>query len=147
MTGVELIVAALAAGAGAGTSAAAVDAYVGLRDALRRRLAGRGQAEQILHEDAGSTVWEQRIAIELADSGADRDELVLAAANRLLDLVDPDRSRTGGHTVSLHGARGVQVGDGTLHVETAYGPTAATMTGPVTVSYGQLPDPPSRPEA
>ncbi|WP_416906106.1 hypothetical protein [Micromonospora echinospora] len=77
MTGVELIVAALAAGAGAGTSAAAVDAYVGLRDALRRRLAGRGQAEQILHEDAGSTVWEQRIAMELADSGADRDELVL----------------------------------------------------------------------
>jgi len=44
MTGVELIVAALAAGAAAGlteaTSGAIRDAYVGLRDAVRRRLAG-----------------------------------------------------------------------------------------------------------
>ncbi|MFI0793477.1 hypothetical protein ACH4OY_12395 [Micromonospora rubida] len=81
MTGVELIAAALAAGAGAGTSAAAVDVYAGLRDALRRRLTGRRAAEQLLEADETDPgVWERRIGAELADSGADRDERILTAA-------------------------------------------------------------------
>jgi hypothetical protein len=52
MTGVEVVVAALAAGAGAGTGeaakAAVVDAYAGLRDALRRRLRGQTGIEDAL---------------------------------------------------------------------------------------------------
>ncbi|WP_201754077.1 hypothetical protein [Micromonospora rubida] len=148
MTGVELIAAALAAGAGAGTSAAVVDVYTGLRDALRRRLTGRRAAEQLLEADeADPGVWERRIGAELADSGADRDEEILTAAGRLLDLVDPEGSRAGRYPVDLRGARGAQIGDGTLRVDTTYGPTAGIMTGPVSVSYGQLPVPPARPEA
>ncbi|MFF3868282.1 hypothetical protein [Micromonospora sp. NPDC001898] len=148
MTGVELIAAALAAGAGAGTSAVAVDVYTGLRDALRRRLTGRRAAEQLLEAaETDPGVWERRFGAELADSGADRDEKVLTAASRLLDLVDPEGSRAGRYMVDLRGTQGAQVGDGTVRVDTAYGPTAGIMTGPVSVSYGELPVPPTRPEA
>src|SRR4051812_23425053 len=53
MTGVEVIVAALAAGAGVGAKDAAktavVDVYTGLRDALRKRLAGRDNAQKVLN--------------------------------------------------------------------------------------------------
>ncbi|WP_405109729.1 hypothetical protein OG559_29075 [Micromonospora sp. NBC_01405] len=148
MTGVELIAAALAAGAGAGTSAVAVDVYTGLRDALRRRLTGRRAAEQLLEAaETDPGVWERRIGAELADSGADRDEKVLTAASRLLDLVDPEGCRAGRYTVDLRGTQGAQLGDGTVRVDTAYGPTAGIMTGPVSVSYGQLPVPPAGPGA
>ena len=152
MTGVEVIVAALAAGAVAGSGevakSAVVAAYSGLRDVLRRRLVGRREAEQVLAGDETDPgVWRTRIGAELVESGADLDEEVLTAAGHLLELVDPDGVRAGRYLVDLRGAHGSHVGDGTVHVQTAYGPTAGTMTGPVSVSYGQLPVPPARPEA
>src|SRR5689334_3248829 len=52
MTGIEVILAALAAGAAAGTTDAAktavLDAYSELRDVLRSRLTGRKRATQML---------------------------------------------------------------------------------------------------
>jgi hypothetical protein len=116
MTGVELIVAALAAGAAAGlteaTSGAIRDAYVGLRDAVRRRLAGSGadtQDEQILdalEEDPG--VWRARLGKALVDAGVDRDEQVLDAAKALLDRLEPS---AGKYTVDAREAQGVVIGD------------------------------------
>jgi hypothetical protein len=112
-----MIAAALAAGGTAGVtntaSAAVQDAYTGLRAALRRRLSGRDQAEQALEaQETAPDVWQARLGADLADSGADRDDAVLAAAQRLLTLVEPAGTRAGKYTVDLREAKGVQVGDG-----------------------------------
>lgn len=116
MTGVEVIVAALAAGAGAGTSdvakAGVVDLYTGLRDALRRRLAGRPHAEQALEVDESDpAVWQARLGDSLAVVGADHDERILATARQLLELVDPAAAKAGRYFVNVREAKGVQVGD------------------------------------
>ncbi|MFI7426902.1 hypothetical protein ACIBPB_07945 [Micromonospora sp. NPDC049836] len=124
-----------------------MDAYTGLRDALRHRLTGRPQAEQVLEgEETDPGVWQARLGAELAEVGADRDEQVLALARQLLALVDPEGTRTGKYQVDLRGAQQPQVGDHTVRIDTNYGPTAGTMSGPVTVQYGQLPVPPVQPE-
>jgi hypothetical protein len=95
MSGVEVILAALAAGAGAGSGdvakAAMMDAYFSLRDAVKRKLEGRSI-------DMPPDVLEG----ELVEAGADRDEQVLAAAQRVLDLKAQ---------YDLRGAKGVQIGD------------------------------------
>jgi hypothetical protein len=116
VTGVEVILAALAAGAGTGTSdaakAAVVDIYTGLRDALRRRLAGRGGAEQILDaQDFDPGVGQARLGSVLAESGADRDEKILDAARRLLAVADPAGTHAGKYHVDARDAKGLQVGD------------------------------------
>jgi hypothetical protein len=117
VTGVELIAAALAAGAAAGitdtTSGAMRDAYVGLRELVRRRLAGRaGQAVQALDmADTDPVVWEARLGEELAGSGTDRDDEVLAAARQLLARLDPAGAQAGKYSVDLREAKGVMVGD------------------------------------
>jgi hypothetical protein len=135
VTGVELILAALAAGAGAAAKTAAADAFAGLRD----RLAGRVQAEPAL--------WPARLGADLTESGADRDAEIIAAAHRLLGLVDPVGSAAGKYVVDVSDARGVQVGDGTVQVQNNYGTAAHTITGSVSVSYGQAPVPPAQPGA
>lgn len=128
MDGVELILAALAAGGAAGVSDAAGsavrDAYTGLRELLRRRL---GQApvpaerdpdaEPDPGADPGAAVgtatptaadtWQVRLRGELTTSGADRDEDVLAAARTLLALLDTP----GKYAVDAREAKGVQIGD------------------------------------
>ncbi len=149
MTGVELITAALAAGAGAGASglatAATNDAYTGLRDALRRRFTGRRQAEQALAaEETDPGVWQTRLGDAVTEVGADHDEEVLAAARRLLALVDPAETQAGKYAVDLRGAQGVQVGDGTVHVDTNQGGAVGTFNAPV--SFGTPPPiPPAAP--
>ena len=151
MTGIELIVAALAAGAAAGTSElaskAVLDAYTSLREAVVRRLSGHNHALRLL--DAAATqdpsVWQVNLTGAMAGSGIDHDESILAAANALLALIDPGGDRWGSHTVHIEESDSVQSGDGNLHIVTSYGPTANTMTGPVTVTYGQSPLPPTKP--
>ncbi|MEU8319761.1 hypothetical protein AB0C33_15470 [Nonomuraea sp. NPDC048881] len=116
MTGVELIAAALAAGAGAGVSGAASaaveDAYAGLRDMLRRRLFGRQQAEHALDaEETEPGVWEARLGRDLTETGADQDEELLATAFALLSLVDRAGGASGRYHVDARQAQGVQIGD------------------------------------
>jgi hypothetical protein len=116
VTGVEVIVAALAAGASAGfsgaASAAVQDAYTGLRDALRHQLFGRGQAEQALEaEETDPGGWQASLGEDLAEVGADRDAVILAAARRVLTLADPAGSSAGKYHIDAREARGVQAGD------------------------------------
>ncbi len=153
MTGVELILAALTAGAAAGakdTAKTAVgDAYSALKGALHRLLTGRGQAQQAL--DAAETEpggWQTQLGEGLTASGADQDTEVLAAARTLLEAADPDGMQVGKYQVKIRGGKGVQVGDGTVNVETNYGATASTMNNPVSITYqGQPPLPPTPPAA
>jgi hypothetical protein len=116
VTGVEVILAALAAGAGAGTSdaakAAVVDAYTGLRDALRQRLTGPKPAQQVLDAvQSEPGTWQNELGPQLEQSGAAHDEEILAAARRVLALADPAGSSAGKYQIDAREAKGVQIGD------------------------------------
>jgi hypothetical protein len=105
MADIEIITAALAAGAGAGikdtASAAIRDAYNSLKDLIKQRLGGRNDAVQALDADETEPdVWQACIGDALTDSGAADDERVLAAARRLLALADPDKAKTFNSDVS-----------------------------------------------
>jgi hypothetical protein len=115
MDPITLIVAALAAGAAAGvqgTAASAVrDAYAGLKALVKKRFAGRPDAELILarHERAPQT-WQAPLAAELTEARADRDPDLVAAAQALMDLVERAGSRTENYNVDAHGSQGAQIG-------------------------------------
>ncbi|MEU6076640.1 hypothetical protein [Micromonospora sp. NPDC047074] len=108
MTGVELIVAALAAAATAGITSGMQDAYGGLKALLARRLSGRDRAVQALEgRETEPGVWQARIGDDLHASGADADEPVLAAARAVLARADPAGTQAGTYTVTTnHGAVG-----------------------------------------
>jgi hypothetical protein len=122
MSNVEIIVAALAAGASAGvtnTATAAVqDAYAGFKSLLKPWV--RGDAQAALDADeTDEGVWEARIGEELQASGATEDKQVVAAAERLLGLVDPAKAAT--YNIS---------------VGTSSGVVGGTFTAPVTIHHG-----------
>jgi hypothetical protein len=116
MDPITLIVTALAAGAALGAqdtvSAMVKDAYAGLKALVKRRLGGRPGAELVLarHEQAPET-WQAPLMTELAETGADGDRDLIAAAQALLDLVGGAEGRTEKYTVDVRGAQGVQMGD------------------------------------
>ncbi|MET9437573.1 hypothetical protein [Streptomyces sp. NPDC006551] len=117
MTEVDIVVAALAAGASAGlmetASAAVRDAYGALREAVRRRLSARGE-EVLDAEQVEPGVWETRLREELIASGADRDQELLAAAENFRALVRSE----GKYHVDTRGAKGVQIGDHSTQTNT-----------------------------
>jgi hypothetical protein len=131
MTGIDTIVAALAAGATAGAtntaSAAVQDAYIALKSLLRPWV--RGDARAALDADETEQgVWMSRIGGELAVSDAANDEQVLAAAERLLGLVDPAMAAI--YNIS---------------VDTNSGVVGGTFAAPVTIQHGSAvpPAPPA----
>jgi hypothetical protein len=149
VTGVELILAALAAGAGAGTSdvakTAVLDVYTGLRDALRNRLTGWGRAGQVLDAaQAEPDVGQAELAAQLEESGAGGDEDILAAARRLLALADPEGAAAGKYRVDVGSKGHVHVGDTTIDAPHNLG-AVGTFHGPVT--FGAPPVPPATPGA
>jgi len=131
VSAVEVIVAALAAGAGAGlhdtASAAVQDAYAKLKDLIRDRIGGRG-AQALDAEETEPGVWQTRIGDALAESGAADDEQVQDAARRLLALADPEKAK------SLN-----------IDIVTNYG-AAGEFHAPVTFNQGP-PVPPALPGA
>jgi hypothetical protein len=150
MTGVELIIAALVAGASAGTGdaakAAVADAYQGLRNLLRDRLTGRGRAEEALDAvEVAPQTWTTDLASALADVQADRDETVLEAARRLLGHADPAGSATGRYRIDARHARSVHVGNVTFNMPQNQG-AAGTFPGTVNI-YGGSAVPPTPPGA
>jgi hypothetical protein len=116
MDPIMLIVTALAAGAASGVmdsaSSAVKDAYAGLKALVRKRLAGRPDAELVLagHERAPET-WQAPLNAELAEAGAGHDLDLVAAAQALMMLVDGAGARAGKYTADVRGAQGVQIGD------------------------------------
>jgi hypothetical protein len=115
MDPITLIVTALAAGAALGVqdtmSAVVKDAYAGLKALVRKRLGGGHGADLVLtkHEQAPET-WQAPLMAELAETGADGDRDLIAAAQALLDLIG-EAGRAGKYAVDARGAMGVQVGD------------------------------------
>jgi hypothetical protein len=116
MDPVTLIAGALAAGAALGVtgaaSAAVMDAYASLKALLRRRFAGRPEAELVIAEyEKAPETWQAPLMAELAETAADRDGDLIAAAQALMGLLDAAGARAGKYTVDVRGAQGVQIGD------------------------------------
>jgi hypothetical protein len=113
---ITLIVTALAAGAALGVqdtaSAMIKDAYASLKAQVTKRLGGGPGAELVLakHEQAPET-WQAPLMAELAETGADGDRDLIAAAQALLDLVGDVGRQAGKYTVDVRGTQGVQIGD------------------------------------
>ncbi|MGW2182964.1 hypothetical protein ACWCXX_33845 [Streptomyces sp. NPDC001732] len=117
MSGVELVVTALAAGASAGladtASSAVRDAYTGLREAVRRCLAQRSEDDaQVLDaSEVEPGVWQARLSELLFLCGVDRDEEVLEAAQSLLRELGAAGQQPRMNVVDAREARGAQIGD------------------------------------
>jgi hypothetical protein len=121
MDPVTLIVAALAAGASAGVSnsasSAIQDLYSALRDLTRRRLRrGNGevgeQTDRVVEEHQVDPIGQHDRLIGMlraVDAGA--DEELVAAAQSLMEVVDPAGLRGGKYVLDLRNSTGVQVGD------------------------------------
>lgn len=133
MDPITLIVTALAAGAALGVqdtaSAMVKDAYASLKALVKRRLGGDPGAEMVLarHEEAPET-WQAPLKAELARTGADGDEDLIAAARALLDLVGAGSA--GKYAVDARGAQGVQIGDHNRQDNVFNAPAQGPAQGP-----------------
>ena len=102
----------LATGPGEKAAAAVREAYGGLRDALKRRLAGKPAAQDAVEQYvADPEAWKGNLEVHLRQAGADQDRAVLEAAASVLRLADPAGAAAGKYAVNSRGAQGVQVGD------------------------------------
>jgi hypothetical protein len=113
---VSLILGALLAGATRGTGEVAgtvvKDAYGWLRDALKRRLGGNPAAQTAVEEFAADPDnWRPALEACLKQADVANDEVLLAAAAKVMAAVDAAGAASGKYTVNLAGAQGVQVGD------------------------------------
>lgn len=125
MEPVTLIVAALAAGAGAGALDSLKDdardkaraAYQRLRGLAAQRVAGRPHGELALEQHAAAPQkWEGVLAAELAEAGASADGDLLAAAKAFLDLAGQAGAKPAKYNVTIRDSSGFQVGDGNIQV-------------------------------
>ena len=112
MDPVTVVVAALAAGAGAGAKETAAqvvkDAYAGLKALVLRRAAGTSGGEVAVEQHAADPkTWEAPVAKVVEESGAADDAEVVAAAQRLLELLDPEGTAAGTYTIAASGERSV----------------------------------------
>ncbi|GIG68934.1 hypothetical protein [Phytomonospora endophytica] len=115
MTGLEVVVAALVAGAADSAKNLVGDTYTGLKGYLSRKLAEHREARAALEADeVESGVWRARLTEELAGTGIGNDAEAVELARKVLALADPG----GKYTVDLREAKGVQVGDGNTQTNT-----------------------------
>jgi hypothetical protein len=121
-----LIVTALAAGVTTAvqqTSGEAIkDAYQALKGLIRRRLSGNSAGEVALEQHAEKPeVWEAPLKDALSQAGADQDEEIVAAAQKLMTLVDPQKASL--YSTTVHGdVQGWVQGDHN-RVDMRFGPT------------------------
>ena len=116
MEPVELIVAALAAGAAGGAenvaSATVKDAYQELKRLVAARFAGRKAAKAAL-ADHETDPEAARAPLEeaLTDSGAATDAEVIDAARRLPAMLSESGDTGGKYTVTVEASQGTYIGD------------------------------------
>ncbi len=106
MDPVTVIVTALSAGAGVAAATEAVkDSYAGLKALVLRRIKDSPAGEVALVEHAKDPqTWSAPLVKTLAASGADQDQDVIAAAQRLLQLADPAGANAGRYAINITAA-------------------------------------------
>jgi hypothetical protein len=97
MDGLNLLLTALATGAGAGVQqvagSAIKDAYTGLKTLLQRKLAGQPAALTALTEyEADPDTYEKPLRKALATNHLDQDEEILQSARHLITLIQPQQA-------------------------------------------------------
>src|SRR2546421_449047 len=108
MDPITLIMTALTAGVTAGSQAtvseAIKDSYSGLKMLIKRKFAGKPEAELVLDKyEEKPTIWEAPFKDELMQFGTAEDEEIIRAAQRLLAQVDPQQSALGKYNVQIAG--------------------------------------------
>ncbi|SRR6266567_2038438 len=117
MDPVTLILTALTAGAVAGikdTAGASIkDAYNGLKALIQYKFAGKPAAELALVEhEKKPDVWKTPLEEELKEAGIDQDQEIIAAAQKLMTLVQPQQAAMGKYNVQIVGnVQGYAQGD------------------------------------
>jgi len=120
MDPISLIVAALVAGAAASAkdtaSQAVKDAYTGLKISLSRLFAGKPNAQIVLDEhEKDPETYEKPLTKLLTEAHADQDLELLAAAEQVRVLVQPQQIGTGQYTIQNTGPVQGQIIGGSDH--------------------------------
>ncbi len=117
ISGVSLIITALIAGAAKAAGDAAPDAYNGLKALIKRKFAGKPNAEMILEEhEQDPETYEAPLKKKLTEAGADKDEEILKAAREIMEKEDPEGASIGKYNVSVQNSKQFQVGDKNIQV-------------------------------
>ena len=104
MDAVNLIEAALAAGAIGMANEAGKQAYQSLKALVQRQFAGKSDAELVLvkHEKKPST-WQEPLKEILVETGTDKEEEIIEAAQKLMSLVNPQQAAMSKYNTQING--------------------------------------------
>lgn len=116
MDPITLIVTALAAGAASAlqddAKSAVKTAFERLRHLVKKRFASPDNGQFMLDKHAAAPdIWQAPLKRELEQSGAASDLDLIEAAQRLMQLVDPQGTQSRKYLVNVQNSTGVQVGD------------------------------------
>ncbi len=117
MEPITLILTALIAGASAAGQAvvndAIKDAYVGLKELIQRKFAGKPSAEVALIEHkTDAQTWEAPLKKALLQEHVDQDTEIIEAAQKVMQLVQPQQAAMGKFNVQITGnVQGYAQGD------------------------------------
>src|SRR5689334_16376389 len=108
MDPVTLILGGLVAGASASSQAvgseAVKDSYSALKALIQRKLAGKRDAELVLHKyEEKPEVWKEPFKETLRQTHIDEDKEIIQEAQRLLTLVHPQQAAMGKFNVQIAG--------------------------------------------
>ncbi len=111
MDPVTLILTALTAGVAASVkdtaSEAVKDAYNGLKGLIQQKFAGKPAAEIVLTEhEKQPDIWKAPLETQIKETQVDQDKEIIAAAQKLMTLVQPQQAAMGKYNVQITG--GVQ---------------------------------------
>ncbi|HJT57890.1 MAG TPA: hypothetical protein VJ761_15415 [Ktedonobacteraceae bacterium] len=117
MDPVTLILTALTTGAAASakdvTGQAVKDAYNGLKTLIQHKLAGKPDAEMALAQhEKKPEVWKAPLEDSLKEAGVAQDQEIIAAAQHLMTLVQPQQMGLGKYNIQNTGTvQGQVIGD------------------------------------
>ncbi|MDJ0707928.1 MAG: hypothetical protein QNJ46_32030 [Leptolyngbyaceae cyanobacterium MO_188.B28] len=113
MESISLIITALVAGAAKSAGDAVPDAYNSLKALIKHKFADEPKAKMVLEEhETDPETYAAPLKKKLAEAGADKDQEIIKAAQKLLKQVNPEESATGKYKVEFQGeVKAVQMGD------------------------------------
>jgi len=117
MDPVTLILTALGAGAASGGQAIVTDAikdsYAGLKALIQGKFAGKPKAELALTEhESDPETWQAPLKKSLVEEHVDQDPEIIEAAQKVMQLVQPQQAAMGKYNVQITGnVQGFAQGD------------------------------------